>query len=129
MQPPSHPAAADTPFIYRNSLSGTVCQMLGIGGQVAGISPDDSHIPQGIIHAMETTYFFPASIEVYNYTSAADPKSNDYWSRRATLDGVELGVNELPSPFLVRSNGLTAVDQKNLIASIIGGLSMERVYT
>ena len=98
------PICVNMPLIFRNSLSSTVCQLLGVEDQVANLPTESiKRLPEGLVLAMQTTFFLPASLEVYEYISASDLDSDDFWQRRATVNGVEL--NELPSPFLCQGVG------------------------
>lgn len=126
---PSPPSdQPDMPFIYRPYLSGTVCQLLSIEEQYPNLPAPTNELWEVIAHAMRTIILFPSSLEVYEYRSAADPQHSKYWTRRATIDGVELEPSAYPSPYFVQQCGITGWDNRYLAEAVKKGYSAKSVW-
>ena len=116
------------PFIYRPGLCGTVCQLLSIENQFESY-PAFSHPHYKIyVDAMRTTIYFPPSLEIYD-CRAADPSRNDYWTGRATIDGLELLPGVYPSNYFAAKGGFTPLDLSYLLEKLKSGDLPKKVWS
>lgn len=117
------------PYIYRPSISGTVCQLLSIEDQFEShpAPADDSYVH--IIHAMQTMIYFPPTLDIYDYRSAADPSRMEYWTGGATINGVSLGRGVYPSNYLMKRGGVTRSDSLYLVEKLKRGFLVNNAWS
>lgn len=121
------PTPPDMPYIYRPPLRGTVCQLLNIESQFEDLKVNQ--FGPNLAHAMTTVYYFLPSIEIYNYMSAADSKSHEYWTQRARTNGLELLDFQYPSLYFFNRMGMTQFDHRYLVEVMDKGHPVDRVYS
>lgn len=102
---------------------------LVLSAQEQELSLLSGELREEMTHAMQTTIFFPSSLDVYKYYPAANPHSDKYWTCRATINGVELEKGECPSSCFVRNGGATFEDCQTILNVMREGTSTSRLWT
>jgi hypothetical protein len=117
------------PYIYRPSISRTVCQLLSIEGQFESYPEPADNSYVHIIHAMQAMIYFPPTLDIYNYRSAADPSRMEYWTGGATINGVSLGRGVYPSNYLMKRGGVTRSDSLYLVEKLKRGFTVNNAWS
>ena len=117
------------PYIYRPGVNGTVCQLLSIEDQFqSDLAPTDENYVS-IMDAMGTMIYFPPNLDTYDYISAALPSGAGYWTCRATISGVELGITVYPSNYFMKNGGITLSDSLYLVEKVTEGFPIQKAWS